>query len=101
MAGSTDRKQWRWALQRLSNNKSVCDCRLGFGFEALANEGVKMQCCFLLVAAASLEDEILFARHVIVLWAGEGLLSDKTVHEEGYDPFEMGWSYLTLLQIVI
>jgi DNA replication protein DnaC len=97
MAGSTDPKQWRWALQRLSNAESVYDCRLKFSFEALSNEGVKMQCCFLLVAAASLEDEILFARHVIMLWAGEGLLSDKMVQENDYDPFEKGWIYLSVL----
>lgn len=97
MADSTQAKQWRWALQRLSNTESVYDCRLKFSFEALGNEGVKMQCCFLLAAAASLEDEILFARHVILLWAGEGLLSGKMTQEDSYDPFEMGWIYLNVL----
>lgn len=97
MAGSTQAKQWRWALQRLSNAESVYDCRLRFSFEVLGNEGIKMQCCFLLAAAASLEDEIIFARHVILLWAGEGLLSGKMAQEDSYDPFEMGWIYLNVL----
>ena len=99
MAGSTLPKQWEWALQSLPKADSVYDC-LRLSYDALGNEDVKMQLCFLYVASGCLENQILPTEIIIPYWVGEGLLTKKRLQDEhqlSYDPFEMGKIYVNVL----
>jgi disease resistance protein RPS2 len=98
MASITDAGEWELAVQRLpianSEDKDAIFHRLRLSYDALAgSHGVKLQMCFLFLAAFR-EDQIIRADfRVIPLWTGEGLLQDRC----GHDPFEMGKIYVNLL----
>lgn len=93
MAGCTHREEWKWATQRLPNDHSLDDC-LRLSYDALGRENIHLQLCFLYIAAAFVEDQIIHANHVIPLLVGEGLLARKDHHRHSYDKFTMGKVFL-------
>lgn len=100
MAGSTDPHQWEWAAQSPPNTDSVYDS-LRLSYDALGRENVNLQLCFLYSAATFLEDKIISVYEMIQRWVGEALLPMIKLPQGrlqlGYDPFEMGKTYLNLL----
>lgn len=99
MAGITNPQQWKFAVGRVPKVHSLYEqssdlykC-LRLSYDAL---DINLQLCFLYLAAASQKSQILSGQsHVVQLCIGEGLMATKELQNEpGYDPFEMGRSYL-------
>lgn len=97
MAGIIDAQEWNLAVQRLSNAngqdlQGVYDC-LRLSYDAMGNCNINLQLCFLYLAAAFPEDQIVDAEIITTLWLGEGLLQDQG----GHDQFEIGRIYVNNL----
>lgn len=122
MARSPQPEQWKWALDRLEKAERLDDF-LRLGFDVVSNEDANMQLCFLHLAVAFFENEVIDVQEVIPLWMGEGLLAMKMlqngpahvltdrsfiepmiINTEGFpvclrmqDPFEIGRIYVDQL----
>lgn len=96
MGGSTLPRQWEWALNSLLNTDSVYDC-LRLSYDALGNEDVNMQLCFLYIATCCFKGGVLDLETALFFWVGEGLLAGKVLHQLSCDPFEMGKIYVNIL----
>lgn len=96
MAGCTLPQEWKLAARRLPIDHSLDAC-LRLSYDALGKEDIYLQLCFLYIAAAFSEDQIIHANQVIPIWAGEGMLTRKTDHQVSHSSFPKGSVYLHLL----
>jgi disease resistance protein RPS2 len=98
MAGITDAQEWELAVQ--SQQHADLYDRLRWSYDSLGNYHVNLQLCFLYLAAAFREDQIIQVEgNLIPLWVGEGLLARKKPQDQpGHeDPFEVGRIYVKVL----
>eukprot|EP00253_Pinus_taeda_P015978 PITA_15978 len=96
MAGITDAREWELAVQ--SQQHADLYDRLTWSYDSLGD--VNLQLCFLYLAAAFSEDQIVKVEgELIPLWLGEGLLARKKLQDQpGHEnPFEMGRIYVKVL----
>jgi disease resistance protein RPS2 len=98
MADIIDAREWEWAVK--SQQHADLYDRLRWSYDSLGNYHVNLQLCFLYLAVAFFEDEVVsVVGDVIPLWLGEGLLARKKPQDQpGHeDPLEVGRIYVKVL----